>query len=362
MKDGARGHSGTVAQAGAQWHSGTAAQERHARGLFRAAVPPCRRAAPFVLLLASTGCALRSDLTRVERQLAAQTAQRAAADSALAANLASIARMVQSLYDTLATQQEGMTRLRGDLRVELFNVQQQLVAIQELTGQSQQRLTELRSQMDDRFQSLLAAAPAAAAPAPGDSRPAGNPPAAPQPNAPAAPQPAGPTPGAAAPAPGAATPAVPAMPDPSADQLIDLSLTQLRRGSPSTARLGLAEFLRRFPSHARAVDAEFFSGEAWAAERRSDSAAAAYLRVVQKHPASPRAAAAMYKLGLIAAQAGRQDSARTWFSRVVAAFPNSEEAALAREQLRAQPATPPATPARPPATPPTPRPRPPAHS
>jgi tol-pal system protein YbgF len=311
------------------------------------------------LVMSASGCALRSDLTRVERQLAAQTAQRAAADSAIAANLASIARMVQSLYDTLATQQEGMTRLRGDLRVELFNVQQQLVAIQELTGQSQQRLTELRSQMDDRFQLLLAAAP----PAPGDSRPAGQPTAPAQPNAPAAPPPAAPAPGAVAPAPGAAapTPPRPAPPDPSADQLIDLSLTQLRRGSPSAARLGLAEFLRRFPGHARAVDAEFFTGEAWAAERRSDSAAAAYQRVVRQYPASARAAASMYKLGLTAAQAGRQDSARTWFNRVVAAFPNSEEAALAREQLRAQPATPPpATPSRPPTTPP--RPRPPARS
>lgn len=277
-----------------------------------------------LLLLATTGCALRSDLTRVERQLAAQTAQRAAADSAMAANLSSIARMVQSLYDTLAMQQENVTRMRGDLRVELFNVQQQLVAIQELTGQSQQRLTELRSQMDDRFQSLLAAPPAAAVqPAPGDSRPAGNP---------AAPAARDTTP-TAAPAP---APARPAAPDPSADQLIDLSLTQLRRGSPTTARLGLAEFLRRFPDHPRAVDAEFFTGEAWSAERRADSAAASYRRVVQRYPASPRAAASMYKLGLIASQAGRAGEARTWFERVVSTFPTSQEAALARDQLRAR--------------------------
>lgn len=306
-----------------------------------------------LVLLASTGCALRSDLTRVERQLTAQTAQRRTADSVLAANLASIARMLQSLYDTLAMQQEGMTRLRGDLRVELFNVQQQLVAIQELTGQSQQRLTELRGQMDERFQSLLAATPAAppaAAPptVPGDSRPAGNPAAPPsQPNAPAG-QPA---PAAAPPTPAAA----PATPEPSADQLLDLSLSQLRRGSPSTARIGLAEFLRRFPTHARAVDAEFFTGEAWTADRRSDSAAAAYQRVVQRFPTSPRAAASMYKLGLLAAQANRADEARTWFNRVVTAFPNSEEAALAREQLRAAPQ--PAAPPRPQSPPNRPRPR-----
>jgi hypothetical protein len=49
------------------------------------------------LVAALGGCALRSDVTRLERQLAAARTERAASDSALAANLAAIARMVQSL-------------------------------------------------------------------------------------------------------------------------------------------------------------------------------------------------------------------------------------------------------------------------
>jgi tol-pal system protein YbgF len=315
-------------------------------------------AALLASILVLSGCALRSDVTRLETQLAAAQAERARADSATAANLAGIARMLQSLYDTLAMQSDALTRLRGDMRVELFNVEQQLVAIQELTGQSQQRLSELRANMDDRFQALLTA-PQNAAPGAAPGAPAA--PAAGQPNAPAAGQPSGNAPATNAPAatpPASAPAAAPATPpganpaagsEPSPDQLLNLSLAQLRRGSPSTARIGLAEFLRRYPNHARAADAEYFMGEAFAAEQSRDSANASYQRVVQRYPNSPRAAAAMYKLGLLAAQANRREDARTWFNRVVSTFPNSEEAPLAREQLRtlgAPPANPPATPPR----------------
>jgi tol-pal system protein YbgF len=258
------------------------------------------------LALAAGGCALRSDVTRVERQLAESQRATARADSAITANLAALARMFQSIGDSVAGQREQLTRMRGDLHLELINVQQQLVAIQELTGQSQQRLTELRAQLDQRSAQL-----GGAASAPG--------------------QPGGAAPTPAAGPPGAATA------DPSADQLLELSLQQLRRGSPATARAGFAEFLRRFAAHPRAADAEFFTGEAWSAERQSDSAAAAYRIVAQRWPQSPRAPAALYKLGVMAAAAGKVDEARQHFTRVTTAYPGSEEAALARDQLRALP-------------------------
>ncbi len=251
-----------------------------------------------------SACALRSDVTRLEQQLLQTRREESRRDSLLAANLAAIARAVQSLYDSLAAQQHLLTGLRGDLRGELYNVQQQLVAIQELTGQSQQRLSELRGQLEQRS-SAAPGAPVVAAPG--------------------APSPGGPA--ADAPDTGAAA----------GQQLLDLSLQQLRRGSPGTARAGLAELLRRFPDHPRAADAEYFTGEAWAAERQNDSAAAAYRRVTQRWPASARAASAWYKLGLQALAAGRTADARTAFSRVVTQFPASDEAALARERLRTLP-------------------------
>jgi tol-pal system protein YbgF len=268
------------------------------------------------LTLALCGCALRSDVVRLERQLAETQRQAARRDSVAAANLAAIARLVQGVLDSLALQGDALRQMRGDVRVELYNVQQQLVAIQELTGQSQQRLTELRSQIEQRSQEL-SRVPATSV---------------------AAPQPSAAGPGAAgAPAGGTPPPGASGSGDAPAEQLLELGLQQLRRGSPATARVAFAEFLRRFPTHERAADAEFFIGESWTAEQRPDSAAAAYARVVEAHAASARAAASLYKLGLIAVAAGRRGEARRHFERVIQAYPTSEEAALAREQLRAIP-------------------------
>jgi tol-pal system protein YbgF len=285
-------------------------------------------AAVVVALPLVAGCALRSDVTKLRLQMNGQERAAAERDSAARANLAAIARLVQGILDSLSTQQAALTGMKGDLRVDLYNIQQQLVAVQELTGQSQQRLTELRAQLEQRSEQL--AAQAAAAPASPDSGARGAAPGAPPPAAGAA---------------GAPTGAAAGQPAP--DQLMELGLQQLRRGSPATARTAFAEFLKLYPSHPRAGDAWFFVGESWTAEQRSDSAAAAYLRVVQRFPSSGHVAAALYKLGMIAAAAGRREEARAQFNQLIGAYPLSEEAALAREQLRTLGAAAPA-PARPP--------------
>ena len=262
-----------------------------------------RRLAPIVLLPVAVACvATRNDVLRLERQLADQRQAAARSESASAAAMTAIGRLLQGVADSVAAQQAALVRLRGDIRVDLTSVQQQLVAIQELTGQSQQRLTELRAALAERSAPVPGggAAPAAA---PDAAAPAGAPPAS----------------------------------DAEADQLYDLSLQQLRRGSPGTARAGFAEFLRRFPSHARVPDAVFFTGEAWGAEQRSDSASAAYRTVAERWPRHARAPAAIYRLGLAALAAGRTADARDAFSRVVTQYPSAEEAPLARERLRTLP-------------------------
>jgi tol-pal system protein YbgF len=251
---------------------------------------------------------MRSDITKLQREMDLQRATNRAADSIINSNVLALSRLTAAIGDSLQAQHNLLTQVRGDVRVELYNIQQQLVAIQELTGQSQQRLSELRSQLEQRSSTLGSDATAT------------------NPATPAAP---GATPGAPA------TP--PTSAEPGADQLMDISLQQLRRGSPGTARAGLAEFLRRFPTHPRVVDALFFTGEAWAADQQADSAAASYRAVIQRFPQSLRAASSIYKLGLMALAAGRTAEARDDFNRVVGTYPQSEEAALARDRLRSLP-------------------------
>ena len=181
-----------------------------------------RRAALMAALLPllAAGCAMHSDITRLQAQLLEQQAAAARADSVNRANLAAIARQVQGVLDSLAAQQAMLNAFRGDLRVELYNVEQQLVAVQELTGQSQQRLTELRTQLEQRSEQIAAQGAAPAVP-----------------------------PGGAAPAPGAAPGPPAAAGEPSPDQLMELGLQQLRRGSPATARTAFAEFLKIGRAH-----------------------------------------------------------------------------------------------------------------
>jgi tol-pal system protein YbgF len=168
------------------------------------------------------------------------------------------------------------------------------VQLQELTGQSQQRLTELRTRLEARGAQIETAPPM-----PGDTAP---------------PDPAG----------GSA----------SADQMYEASLAQLRRGSLSTARLGLREMIRLHPTSERIPDALYFIGQSFASEN-PDSAAAYYRQVVERHAASPRAASALYNLGLLAERRKDNAEARTAYQRVAEKYPQSDEAALARDRLKA---------------------------
>jgi tol-pal system protein YbgF len=238
-------------------------------------------------------CVSKGDVQMVQGEVALLRADVARRDSARAAELDAVLRMQRQLMDSLAATRRSVAQIRGDLSTDLYNIQQQLVQLQELTGQSQQRLTELRTRLEARGAQIESA------PAPGDS---------------ARPMPEGGT--------------------ASADQMYEASLAQLRRGSLSTARLGLREMLRQYPTSERAPDALYFIGQSYAAEN-PDSAAAYYRQVVDNHTASPRAASALYNLGLLAERRKDSAGAREAYQRVAEKYPQSDEAALARDRLKA---------------------------
>jgi tol-pal system protein YbgF len=243
-----------------------------------------------------SGCALKGDVRRVERQLQAMQAEAARADSARAVELARLADLLTAVGDSVEAGRRSLTVLRGELRTDLTEIQRQLVQIQELTGQSQQRLSELRAQIEQRPLAPAAGAPAGAAPS--DTAPVSE--------------------------------------VPGANELFELGLQQLRRGSPQAGRMAFTELLARYPQHERVPDALYFVGESWGAAE-PDSAAAAYQRVVRDFPTSIRAPGALYKLGLLAERRGDRAGARVYYQRVLSDYPRSDEAALAREKLNTSP-------------------------
>jgi tol-pal system protein YbgF len=240
------------------------------------------------------GCgASKTDVQMVQGEVVLLKAEMARRDSARAAQLDQVIQVQRQIMDSLNATRRSVAQVRGDLSTDLYNIQQQLVQLQELTGQSQQRLTELRTRLEARGAQMEAS------PVPGDS---------------ARPTPEGGT--------------------ASADQMYEASLAQLRRGSLSTARLGLREMLRQYPTSERAPDALYFIGQSFASEN-PDSAAAYYRQVVDKYPTSPRAAAALYNLGLLAERRKDMAGARDAYQRVTQKYPQSDEAALARDRLKA---------------------------
>ena len=241
------------------------------------------------------GCVSKSDVQLVQGEVALLRAETLRRDSTRAAQLAEVIQMQRQIMDSLAVSRRAVGQLKGDISSDLYNIQQQLVQLQELTGQSQQRLSELRTQLEARGAQIESTAPS---PAPGDTA-----------------QPSGPS-------------------SASADQMYEASLAHLRRGSTGTARLGLREMLRTYPTSARAPDALYFIGQSFAAEN-PDSAADYYTQVVDKYPASPRAGSALYNLGLIAERRKDSAKAKDAYQRVVQKYPQSDEAALARDRLKA---------------------------
>jgi tol-pal system protein YbgF len=239
------------------------------------------------------GCALKSDVKRVETELVSLRAESARQDSVRAARLTEVIELQQRLMDSLGASINVTRQVQGALSQDLYRIQQQLVQVQELTGQSQQRLSELRAQLESRSQQVVVPASGS-----DSAAPAGNPAA------------------------------------PSADQMYEASLQQLRRGSVATARMGFRQLVQSHPESPKVADALYFIGESFATEA-PDSAARYYEQVVTTYPTSTRAAGALYKLGLLAERRRDVPAARAYFTRVARDYPRSEEAALVPDKLKA---------------------------
>ncbi len=249
--------------------------------------------------MATTGCfASKSDFDQLRDEVNTVRAETSAADSVRAMQMAQILSTLRAVNDTLAALGTRVTRVRAESQSGTRDLHDQLVQVQEATGQSQQRLQEMRAAIDQR--NRTAAPPPAPPPAPG---------AAPDTSRPAADAP-GP------------------------NELFQIGKDQLARGANSAARAAFADLLSRFPESELAADAQFYLAESLAAEGKTAAADTAYATVGSKYPTSLRAATALYKRGVSQQKAGRTTTAKKTFNEVIRLFPESDEAALARERLR----------------------------
>ncbi len=257
-----------------------------------------RALAPAVCLAAGACMATSADVDSLRVTINELKATQIRSDSARAAQIAATGAQMAVVDDSVRALSARIAKMNGDMRGDLYAINQQLIQIQELTGQSQRRLQDLRSSLEQRQPDTQGGVVAAGA--------------------------AGAAVGASATAPAAPGPA----------ELFQLSLDQLRRGSNATARNGLTMLVTQYPKSDLVPEAQFYIAESWAAEGNAAMADSAYANVVAKYPQSPRAPTALYKRALSLEKAGNKTAARAAFTQLTTAYPRSDEAALAREQLR----------------------------
>ena len=236
-------------------------------------------------LFAGACVATQSDIRVLQGDLTVMRSEAAAAQDARRDQLNRLIASIQSTNDSIAALSARVARLRSDLTTSVQSIDTQLLAIQELTGQSQRKLQELRATLDQR-------------PATPTETPAGG------------------TPGP--------------------NQLLELARSQMLNGANSSARTALQDLLTNYPTSDVAPDAQFYIAESFAAEGNAAAADSVYQLVVSQYPGSPRAATSLYKRGVAAQAAGKTSEARALFNELLKKYPRSDEAPLARERLNAR--------------------------
>ncbi len=258
--------------------------------------------APAVILAAGACFATRNDVRTLQADIAvlqASAARAAHADTLQAVQLRQITQALAAVADSLRQASVTLQRFQGDVQMSMHSVSQQLLSIQELTGQSRKQVDALRAQLEARANEPVAA-------------PTTVPPVA---GAPAA----------------SATPGAPA---PGPYQLMEMGRQQLARGASSAARAAFSDLLTQYPTSDLASEAQYWIAEAYASAGNAPEADSVFALVAEKYPTAERAPVAIYKRALALKVAGQTRQARLLFQQVLDKYPKSQEATLAAAMLR----------------------------
>jgi tol-pal system protein YbgF len=243
-----------------------------------------------------TGCfATQADIRVLQSDLVLIRNEQAAADSAQRVQIEQVIQALGDVRDSISVVNTRVARFRGDMTGSVTSIEQQLLQIQELTGQSQRRLQEVRESLEARQQTQM--------PVP-VTTPEGDTTSAP----------------------------VAAMPGP--NELFRVAHEQMMQGSNSAARTAFEDLLTKYPKADVAADAQFYIAETYAAEGTTDAADSVYALVAKKYPKSAKAPTALYKRALIAATAGETSQAKKLLNQVIKSYPRSDEASLAKDRIK----------------------------
>jgi tol-pal system protein YbgF len=247
------------------------------------------------LLLSGCFFATKSDFDRLQQDVVGTQASSNAADSVQRAYLIEVTRTMRTLSDSVNALSRRVNSMKTATESDLAAMKEDIQQLQDLSGQSEQRLRDMRAALEDK-----------------------SPPAPP-------PSTSGDSSGSAS---------VEPTGGPGPAQLLQAGRDQLLKGGNTAARAAFAELIQKYPKSDLVPEAMFYTAQAYAAERNSDAADAEYSSLITKYPRSSRVPTAMYKRALSLQAQKKTTEAKRLFQDIIKRFPRSDEAALADERLQ----------------------------
>ena len=250
-----------------------------------------------LVVIVSSGCffATKQDIDKLQQDIVVSRASSNATDSVQRAQLVDVSRSVRTLSDSINALSKRMSAMRTASESEMTAMKEDISQLQDLSGQSEQRLRDVRAALEEKNRQQEAA---------------------PVPDNPAAG-------GSGAPATG-----------PGPLQLLQAGRDQLLKGGNVAARSAFSELITHYPTSEYVPEAMFYTAQAYTAERNLDAADAQYLALITRFPNSPRVPTAMYKRALHLQSQKKTAEAKKLFQDIIKRFPRSDEAALADERLQ----------------------------
>lgn len=257
-----------------------------------------------VLVSSLAACATKSDFRNLESEVRSLAARQDTATLALQR----VQRVNRAVIDSVGTLSESVFEFRGDVSNRLLAIQDQLLLLGELVGQSQRSLATMREeliaqreQLDERLRARVE---------PGDTL------------------------GAVGVE--AGDPGVVGGGD--ADDVAFASLLQaLDRGNLTTARRGAERFIAMYPNSEFAPSAHLHLGELLSGEERLEEAVATYLEVPRLFPTAEEVPDALYRAGVLCIELNDFEQARQLLERLVNTYPGHRYVEQARERLQGIP-------------------------
>jgi len=250
-----------------------------------------------LVTLAANGCffATKQDIDRLQQDIVGTRATSNAVDSVQRAQLIEVSRTVRSLDDSIASLSKRLAAMRTASEGDMTAMREDISQLQDLSGQSEQRLRDMRATLEEKRQADAAAVDTSS---------------------------------------GAGAAAVPAS-GPGPLQLLQAGRDQLLKGGNVSARAAFKDLIAKYPTSEYVPEAMFYTAQAYAAERNMEAADAQYAQLITKYPKSPRVPTAMYKRALQLQATKKTAEAKKLYQDIIKRFPRSDEAALADERLQA---------------------------